>query len=167
MAVRKVLCYPDQRLRTKAKPVEQFDGDIKQLADDLLETMYNQQGVGLAGTQIDVHQRILAIDVSDSRQQPRILINPELLEQHDFQPGSEGCLSFPGVFDKVERAHQIRYAYQDTHGERHEAQAEGLLAVCIQHEMDHLDGVLLVDHLSSLKRQRFLKKMRKQQKQTV
>jgi peptide deformylase len=156
-----ILEYPDPRLRTRAAPVTVFDAALGQLAEEMLETMYNAKGVGLAATQVNVHKRMLVTDVSEERNKPLILVNPKLLELVDKSVNQEGCLSVPGVFEDVERARRIRVEYQDTKGAKQEFEAEGLLAVCIQHEMDHLEGKLFVDYLSELKRERIRKKLEK------
>lgn len=161
MAVLKILEYPDPRLRTRARPVPAVDDAIRRLADDMLETMYAAPGVGLAATQVDVHLRLVVIDVSDSRKEPLVLINPQILEQEGRESSDEGCLSVPGVTEPVERASSIRIRALDRGGQPFELAAEGLLAVCIQHELDHLEGRLFVDHLSELKRQRIRKKLGK------
>jgi peptide deformylase len=161
MALLGVLQYPDERLRTIAKPVSTVDSSIKAIVSDMFETMYEQQGVGLAATQVNVHQRIIVIDVSEDRKQPLCLINPEITAKEGVQYEFEGCLSFPGVFDKVERAAKIHLKALDQDGNPFELDAEEILAICIQHELDHLNGVLFVDHLSSLKRERARKKLEK------
>lgn len=161
MALLKILEYPDPRLRTRAAPVAVVDDAIRRLAADLLETMYAAPGVGLAATQVDVHKRVLVLDVSEDRKEPVVLINPEILERSEPAPGDEGCLSVPGVTEAVERARHIRVRALDTRGKAMEFVAEGLMAVCIQHEMDHLEGKLFVDYLSELKRQRIKKKLAK------
>lgn len=161
MAVLTILEYPDPRLRTRARPVPAVDDAIRRLADDMLETMYGAPGVGLAATQVDVHLRLVVIDVSDSRKEPLVLINPQILEQEGRESSDEGCLSVPGVTEPVERASSIRIRALDRGGQPFELAAEGLLAVCIQHELDHLEGRLFVDHLSELKRQRIRKKLGK------
>lgn len=161
MAVLKILEYPDPRLRTRARPVPVVDDAIRRLADDMLETMYAAPGVGLAATQVDMHLRLVVIDVSDDRKGPLVLINPEILEREGRECGDEGCLSVPGVTEPVERASRIRMRALDRSGQSFELVAEGLLAVCIQHELDHLEGRLFVDHLSELKRQRIRKKLGK------
>lgn len=161
MALRKVLCYPDPRLRTLAKPVAEVTDETRQLVGDMFETMYEHNGVGLAATQVDVHQRVIVIDVSDSRNEPLVLINPEITWLGELKEGLEGCLSFPGVFDKVKRADHVKFKAQDRSGAWYEKEARDLLAVCVQHEMDHLLGKLMVDYLSPLKRSRVLKKMQK------
>ncbi len=165
-----ILEYPDPRLRKKAVPVAQVDDAVRQLADDLLETMYAAKGVGLAATQVDVHQRLIVLDVSEQRDRPLVLINPEILQREGSGPGEEGCLSVPGIYDKLTRATHIRVRALGRDGQSFEMDAEGLLAVCIQHEIDHLEGKLFVDYLSELKRQlirRRLEKERKQQRTTA
>lgn len=161
MALLKILEYPDPRLRTRAVPVVAVDDRIRRLAADMLETMYAAPGVGLAATQVDVHQRLLVMDISEERDQPLVLINPEILATEDRASGEEGCLSVPGFTETVERARRIRVRALDLQGRPFELEAEGLKAVCIQHEMDHLDGKLFVDYLSELKRQRIRKKLTK------
>ena len=165
MAKLNILNYPDERLRIKAKPVEQFDARLHQQIDDMFETMYAAPGIGLAATQVDFHQRLIVIDVSEDKSQPLVLINPEITEKDGIQQIDEGCLSVPGIYEPVERAEHIRLKARDKHGEVFEMEAEGLLAVCIQHEMDHLEGKLFVEYLSQLKRQRIRKKLEKQQRQ--
>jgi peptide deformylase len=160
-----ILEYPDPRLRTKATPVAVFDEALRRLVDDLLETMYGAKGVGLAASQVDVHKRLLVLDVSETRDQPMVLINPQILSAEGRVPGEEGCLSLPGIYDKLERAAQIRVHALDRHGKPFEIDAEGMLAVCIQHEMDHLDGKLFVDYLSELKRQLIRRRLQKERKQ--
>jgi len=166
MALLSVLQYPDPKLRNKALPVTVFDDKLRQIVDDMFETMYEQNGVGLASIQVDIPQRILAIDVSDSRKEPLCVINPEIIHREGIQYEHEGCISFPGVYEKVERAAKLRLHAMDLHGKSFEIDAEGLLAVCIQHEMDHLDGVLFIDHLSRLKQERMRKKLEKIRRQT-
>ena len=160
-----ILEYPDPRLRKKAATVEIVDDALRQLANDMLETMYAAKGVGLAATQVDVHKRLIVLDVSETRDQPLILINPELLIQEGSGPGEEGCLSLPGIYDKLTRATHIRVRAQDLSGAAFEMDADGLLAVCIQHEMDHLEGKLFVDYLSELKRQLIRKRLEKERRQ--
>jgi peptide deformylase len=160
-----ILEYPDPRLRKTAEPVLIVDDAVRRLADDMLETMYAAKGVGLAATQLDVHRRVLVIDVSDERNQPVILINPELLAAEGRAPVEEGCLSLPGIYDKLQRATHIRVRALSRDGEPFELDADGLLAVCIQHEMDHLDGKLFVDYLSELKRQLIRRRLEKERKQ--
>ncbi len=169
MARLNILRYPDPRLHTVAKPVETVDARIRQLVDDMLETMYEADGVGLAATQVDVHERVLVMDTSDTRNHPRVLINPELIEtSEEMILGDEGCLSVPTIYDKVPRHARVRVRALDRSGESHEFEAEGLLAVCVQHEMDHLLGKVFVEYLSPLKRERIktkmLKKTREEQK---
>lgn len=163
MTILNILEFPDPKLRTKAQPVTEFDANIKQLVADMFETMYAAPGVGLAATQVDVHRRVIVIDVSEEQNQPLVFINPEVevLDDvlHDYD---EGCLSVPGFYESVTRPEHIRVVAQDAEGKSFEMQPEGLLAVCIQHEIDHLDGKLFVDYLSSLKRQRIRKKLEKE-----
>jgi peptide deformylase len=160
-----ILEYPDPRLRKKAAPVEEVDDALRQFIDNLLETMYGANGVGLAATQVDVHKRVIAIDVSESRDQPLVLINPELISKEGEGPGEEGCLSLPGIYDKLKRAIRIRVRALDRNGQPFEMDAEGLLGVCIQHEMDHLEGKLFVDYLSELKRTLIRRRLEKERKQ--
>jgi peptide deformylase len=160
-----ILEYPDPRLRKKAVTVPVVDDAVRQLADDMLETMYGAHGVGLAATQVDVHQRLIVLDVSEERNRPLILINPQLLKQEGSAPAEEGCLSLPGIYDKLSRATHIRVRALGRDGEPFEMDAEGLLAVCIQHEMDHLDGKLFVDYLSELKRQLIRRRLTKERRQ--
>jgi peptide deformylase len=160
-----ILEYPDPRLRKKAAPVTVVDDAVRQLAADMLETMYAARGVGLAATQVDVHRRLIVLDISENRDQPLVLINPELLESTGSGPGEEGCLSLPGIYDKLSRATNIRVRAHGRDGEPFEMEAEGLLAVCIQHEMDHLEGKLFVDYLSELKRQLIRRRLEKERKQ--
>jgi peptide deformylase len=160
-----ILEYPDPRLRTKAEPVRVVDDAVRKLADDMLETMYAARGVGLSATQVDVHRRVIVLDVSDTRDQPLVLIDPQIVDAGGRAPGEEGCLSVPGIYDKVERAEHIRVRALDRSGESFEMPAEGMLAVCIQHEMDHLEGKLFVDYLSELKRQLIRRRLQKERKQ--
>lgn len=164
MALLKILEFPDARLRTVATPVGCVDDDIRRLVDDMFETMYAAPGVGLAATQVDVHKRILVIDISETKDQPVCLINPEILERDGIEASEEGCLSVPGVVDAVERSAHIKVRALGRDGLPFEMDAEGLMAVCIQHEMDHLIGKLFVDYLSELKRQRIKKKLSKAQR---
>jgi peptide deformylase len=157
--------YPDPRLRTKAQPVEEFGSAVQKLVDDMLETMYEAPGIGLAATQVDVHRRLIVLDVSETRDQPCVLVNPELELHGDLQETDEGCLSVPGIYEPVTRAERITVHAQAPDGSPVNFEAEGLLAVCIQHECDHLEGKLFVDYLSNLKRNRIRKKLQKQQKQ--
>lgn len=160
-----ILEYPDPRLRKTAKPVEVVDDAVRQLVADLLETMYAARGVGLAATQVDVHRRLLVLDVSEERNQPLVFINPILLAAAGRAPTEEGCLSVPDIYDKVTRATHIRVRALGSDGQPFEMDAEGILAVCIQHEMDHLDGKLFVDYLSELKRQLIRRRLEKDRKQ--
>lgn len=159
MAKLRILEFPDPRLRTRAAPVEVVDDSLRQLADDMLETMYAAPGIGLAATQVDVHLRLLVVDVSIDRNEPHVLINPEILQKDGIAISEEGCLSVPGYFDEVERAEHIRVRYLDRDGQPTERDMEGLLAICVQHEMDHLEGRLFVDYLSEAKRQRIRKRL--------
>lgn len=161
MAILNILEFPDPRLRTKAQPVEQVDDALRQLIDDMFETMYAAPGIGLAATQVDVHKRLLVADVSADKDQPHVLINPEIIEKDGVEVTEEGCLSVPGFYEPVERAERIRVRALNRDGETYEMDAEGLLAVCIQHEMDHLEGKLFVDYLSEMKRQRIRKRLLK------
>ncbi len=160
-----ILEYPDPRLRTRAVPVAAVDDAVRQLIDDLIETMYAAKGIGLAASQVDVHRRVLVLDISDSRDQPMTFVNPEILEADGSAPGEEGCLSLPGIYDKLERAARIRVRALDRNGEPFELEADGMLAVCIQHEMDHLEGKLFVDYLSELKRQLIRRRLQKERRQ--
>lgn len=166
MAKYPILEFPDERLRTKAVPVETVDDEVRQLVDDMLETMYAARGIGLAATQVDVHRRVIVMDVSDDQTDPRVLINPEVTPLGDErEPMQEGCLSIPEYYAEVPRALRVRLKALDRDGQPYELEADGLLAHCIQHELDHLNGVLFVDYLSPLKRDRVLKKMQKRHKQ--
>ncbi|HEY5702482.1 MAG TPA: peptide deformylase [Gammaproteobacteria bacterium] len=164
MALLNVLHFPNPRLRLKAKPVETVDDTINTLAKDMLDTMYAEGGIGLAATQVDVQKRVIVIDLSEHRDDPMCLINPEIIELEGTEQMQEGCLSVPGYYDLVERAEKIRFRYLDLEGQAVEANAEGLLAVCIQHEIDHLNGKLFIDYLSPLKQQRLRKKLEKQER---
>lgn len=161
MTLLHVLQYPDPLLRNKAKPVTTVDATIQKTVDDMFETMYEQNGVGLAAIQVNIPQRIIVIDVSENQTEPLCVINPEIIHRDGIQFESEGCLSFPGVFDKVERSAKIRLKALDRNGQPFEMDAEDILSICIQHEMDHLDGILFVDHLSKLKQERAKKKLDK------
>ncbi len=161
MAILRILEFPDPRLRKKAVPVADVDDDLQNLIDDMFETMYAAPGIGLAATQVDVHKRLLIADVSQEKNEPRVLINPEILDKDGVAVTEEGCLSVPGYFEEVERAEHSRVRYLDRDGKPIETEAEGLLAVCIQHEIDHLNGKLFVDYLSEAKRQRIRKKLEK------
>ena len=162
MAILDILHYPDTRLHTVAKPVAAVDARIRQLIDDMAETMYAAPGIGLAATQVNVHERVIVIDISETHDELRVFINPELVAQSGRAEGEEGCLSVPGVFDMVERAEHVTVRALGRDGQSFELAAEGLLAVCIQHEMDHLLGKVFVDYLSNLKRNRIKAKMIKQ-----
>jgi peptide deformylase len=165
MALRTILEFPDPRLRTRAKPVTVFDAALGTLIDDLFETMYAAPGIGLAATQVDVHQRVLVIDVSSDRTGQLALVNPEILAREGEEITEEGCLSVPGIFDEVKRAAKVRIRAQDRTGAVFERDYDDILAVCIQHEMDHLEGKLFVDYLSDLKRERIRKKLDKERKE--
>ena len=167
MAIRDILHFPDPRLRTVAKPVVQVDDAIRQLIDDMFETMYAAPGIGLAATQVDVHKRLLVTDVSPDKSEPHVLINPEILEKDGVTVSDEGCLSVPGYYEEVERAEHIKVRFLDRNGEQQEMDAEGLLAICIQHEMDHLEGKLFVDYRSEAKRTRIRKKLDKERRRTA
>ncbi len=164
MANLTILEYPDPRLRTKAKPIQRFDSALQQLIDAMFETMYAAPGIGLAATQVNVHKRLLVLDVSEDKRQPLVLVNPTIMSQEGSQTYQEGCLSVPGIYADVERAERIRVDALDRHGKPLSLDAEGLLAVCIQHEMDHLIGKLFVDYLSPLKRELVRKKLEKQRR---
>lgn len=165
MSLLNIIEYPDPRLRSKAQPVSVFDAALKQLVADMHETMYEAKGVGLAATQVNVQQRLFVLDVSDESTEPQVLINPRILEKRGEQVYQEGCLSFPGVYADVERAGWVHAEAEDVDGHTVTLEAEGLLAVCIQHELDHLDGKVFIDYLSSLKRSLLLKRMEKQRRQ--
>jgi peptide deformylase len=166
MTILDILRYPDPRLHKVAKPVATIDARIRQLTQDMLETMYDAQGVGLAATQIDVHERVVVIDVSEERDQPLVLINPEITwASAERQKGDEGCLSVPGIYDAVERAVEIEFQALDAEGNSYRQRASGLLAVCVQHELDHLLGKVFVEYLSPLKRNRIKSKMLKTQRE--
>ena len=161
MAKLSILEFPDQRLRTVARPVEAFDATLSRLIDDMFETMYAAPGIGLAATQVDVHRRLIVLDVSEDKSRPLVFINPEILRADGHQVYQEGCLSVPGIYADVTRAASIRVRAQDRTGETFELEADGLLAVCVQHEMDHLAGKVFVDYLSPLKREQVRKKLAK------
>ena len=168
MTILPILCYPDPRLHKVAKPVAAVDDRIRTLTQDMLATMYDASGIGLAATQIDVHERVIVIDVSEERDQPMVIINPEILWASDEkQMGDEGCLSVPGIYDGVERSVAVKIKALNEKGESREIDAEGLLAICIQHEMDHLMGKVFVEYLSPLKRNRIKTKLVKQQKRDL
>jgi peptide deformylase len=156
-----ILEFPDKRLRTVAEEVNQVDDSIKTLVDDMLETMYAAKGVGLAATQVNVHRRVIVMDISEDKNEPICLINPKIVAQDGVEQSEEGCLSVPGFFEKVSRAEHIKVQALNREGESFELEARDLLAVCIQHEMDHLEGILFIDHLSRLRRDRALAKVKK------
>jgi peptide deformylase len=165
MARLQILEYPDPRLRTKAKPVEVFNAALAKQVEDMFETMYAAPGIGLAATQVDFHKRLIVMDVSEGKNQPQVFCNPEILTREGEGITEEGCLSVPGIFDEVKRAATIRARAQDATGKVFEVELEGLAAVCLQHEMDHLEGKLFVDYLSDLKRERIRKKLDKDRKE--
>lgn len=167
MALLQILHYPDKRLHTVARPVEVVDDDIRRLAADMAETMYAAPGIGLAATQVDRHIQVIVVDVSEKRDDLRVFINPEIVEVEGEALGEEGCLSVPGIYDKVKRAQRIRVRALDLQGEPFELEADGLLGVCIQHEIDHLKGKVFVEYLSRLKQDRIKQKLRKQQRETM
>ena len=167
MAKLEILTFPDERLRRRAEPVEQVDESIRQLVDDMLETMYEAPGIGLAAIQVNVPRRVIVIDTSDEKDQPLCLINPEILSRIGEEQMDEGCLSVPGFFEPVTRAERVTVRALGRDGEPFELETDGLLAVCIQHEIDHLDGKLFVDHISSLKRQRIRKRLEKERRQAT
>ena len=162
-----VLQYPDPRLHTVAAPVARVDDKIRKLIKDMAETMYAAPGVGLAATQVDVHRRLIIVDTSETHDQLQVFINPEIIARDGVADCAEGCLSVPGIFEKVKRAAHIRVRALDVHGKPFELDAEALLAVCIQHEMDHLEGKVFVEYLSRLKQQRILAKLKKQQRRVM
>lgn len=167
MTILNILHFPDERLRTRAQPVESVDENIRSIVKNMLETMYEAPGVGLAATQVDIHRRIVVIDISEENDQPLCLINPKILTSQGEEEMEEGCLSVPGVFEIVRRSESIRVQALNEQGESFEFDADGLLAVCIQHELDHLEGKLFVDYLSELKRQRIKKKLDKERRKTL
>jgi len=165
MAKLTILEFPDPRLRRKAAPVDAVDAELRALIDDMFETMYAAPGIGLAATQVDVHRRLLVADVSADKDDPHVFINPEILEKDGVTVTEEGCLSVPGYFEEVERAEHIRVRYLDRDGRERDEEFRGLLAVCVQHEIDHLDGKLFVDYLSEAKRTRIRKRLEKERRQ--
>lgn len=167
MALLPILRYPDRRLHTKAVAVAAVDDSVRQLVRDMAETMYAAPGIGLAATQVDVHTRVIVIDVSEDRSRLLALINPQIVERDGEQVTEEGCLSVPGVYDKVARAEHVRVRALDPDGRSFEFDADGLLAVCVQHEIDHLDGIVFVEHLSRLKQTRIRAKLEKQARITA
>ena len=167
MALLPILRFPDPRLKKIAAPVSKIDDSIRRLIADMAETMYEAPGIGLAATQVDVHKQVVVIDISEERNELLALINPRLENFQGQQEGEEGCLSVPGIFERVERAERVTVHYQDTEGQARTLDAEGLLAVCIQHELDHLNGTVFVDHLSQLKQTRIRNKLAKQARVTA
>ena len=167
MALLHILEYPHPGLREKAQPIGEIDNHITQLANDMLETMYDAPGIGLAATQVNQAKQLIVIDVSEDKSEPMVIINPNITEADGHQTYEEGCLSFPGVYAKVERANTITLSYKDLNGTDQVIEADGLLAICIQHEMDHLQGKVFVDYLSPLKRNRIRKMLEKRQKQAA
>lgn len=166
MALLSILRYPDARLHKKAKPVAMVDDRIRKLVRDMADTMYEAPGVGLAATQVDVHERVIVIDVSEGGRELQVLINPEITWKSEaLKTCEEGCLSVPGIYDEVERAERIRFKALDENGQPYEMEAEGLLAVCVQHEIDHLEGKVFVEYLSPLKRNRIKTKMKKAERE--
>lgn len=164
MAKLEILEMPDPRLRTVAKPVETFDGELVNLVDDMIETMYEAHGIGLAATQVNVHKRLLVLDVSEAQDTPREYINPRILDTEGNETCEEGCLSVPGIYADVSRAETVRIEAFDRHGNAFEETLDGMHAVCIQHEIDHLEGKLFVDYLSPLKKRMVVKKLEKARK---
>ena len=165
MATLKILEFPNPNLRKVAAPVTRFDNDLKRLIDNMFETMYEAKGIGLAATQVDVHKRLLVLDVSEERSNPQVFVNPTIdVVESDLSDYDEGCLSVPGFYETVSRPKKIKVSAQDKEGSQFELEADGVLSVCIQHEIDHLDGKLFVDYLSSLKRNRIKDKLQKEQK---
>ncbi|MDO6474436.1 peptide deformylase [Alteromonas sp. 1_MG-2023] len=162
MAILDVLSFPDERLRTVAKPVESVDEEIKQLISDMFETMRDEKGIGLAATQVDRHVQVVVMDVSENQNTPRVFVNPEITAKDGSTISEEGCLSVPGNYAKVDRAERVTVKALDGEGNPFELEADGLLAICIQHELDHLKGKLFIDYLSPLKRQRIRKKLEKE-----
>ena len=165
MALLTVLEFPDPRLRTRAKPVEEFDAGLKQLIADMLETMYAAPGIGLAATQVNVHKQLIVMDVGGDTRAPQVFINPEIVERDGVEVTEEGCLSVPNIFEEVERSARVRVKAKDADGASFERDLGGLSAVCLQHEMDHLAGKLFVDYLSVLKRERIRRKLEKDRKE--
>jgi peptide deformylase len=167
MTILRVLHFPDPRLRKTAAPVTAIDADIRKLANDMVETMYHEGGIGLAATQVNIRKRVVVMDLSEQRNKPVYLINPEIIHSEGVEEMQEGCLSVPGYYDLVQRAEKVRVRYQNLAGETVETGADGLLAVCIQHEIDHLNGKLFIDYLSPLKRKRLQKKLEKQERMPI
>jgi peptide deformylase len=167
MALLNILHYPDPRLHKVARPVTSFDSALQQQIDNMFETMYEAKGIGLAATQVDFHQRLIVIDISEDRNEPRVFINPEFLHKDGETVYEEGCLSVPGIYDKVTRAEHVKVRAQDAKGAFFELETGGLLAICLQHEVDHLDGKVFVEYLSDLKQNRIRTKMKKREKHTL
>jgi len=167
MALLPILRYPDPRLHTVAKPVEVVDAGIRKLAADMLETMYEAPGIGLAATQVNVHKRVLVLDVSEDKSQPKVFVNPEILWREGECVGEEGCLSVPGIYETVKRSERVSVRALNTEGQSFELEADGLLAICLQHEIDHLDGKVFVEYLSNLKLNRIKAKLAKQARITA
>lgn len=167
MALLPILHYPDERLHRVAAPVQEINDRIRQLVRDMAHTMYAAPGIGLAATQVDVHERVIVIDVSETRDQLQVFINPEILESRGQAECEEGCLSVPGIYEKVTRAEWIKVRARDTEGKSFTLEADGLLGVCIQHEMDHLQGKVFVEYLSRLKQSRIVARLKKQQRQAM
>ncbi|MCP1660051.1 peptide deformylase [Neisseria perflava] len=167
MALLNILQYPDERLHTVAKLVENIDERIQTLVKDMFETMYEARGIGLAATQIDVHERIVVMDLTEDRSEPRVFINPVILEKDGETTYEEGCLSVPGIYDTVTRAERVKVEALNEQGEKYTLEADGLLAICIQHEIDHLNGIVFVEHLSQLKQGRIRTKLKKRQKHNM
>ncbi|MGB8327968.1 MAG: peptide deformylase [Steroidobacteraceae bacterium] len=165
MALLSIIEYPDPRLRTRASPVTEFDAELGRLIDDMFATMYAAPGIGLAATQVNVHKRLIVIDLSQEPKDPQVFINPQILAREGVATMEEGCLSVPGIFDEIERAANIRVRAQDRSGAVFERDLDGMLAVCLQHEMDHLEGRLFVDYLSDVKRERIRRKLEKDRKE--
>jgi|TARA_B110000438_G_scaffold119813_1_gene116917 peptide deformylase len=164
MTILRILEFPDPKLRIKAVPVETVDDGLRVIIDNMFETMYAAPGIGLAATQVDFHRRLLVVDVSSEKDDPYVLINPKILEKDGSKVSEEGCLSVPGYFDSVKRAETIRVSFLDRDGNQQEQEMTGMLAICVQHEIDHLDGKLFVDYLSETKRQKVRKKLHKQRR---
>ncbi len=167
MAILNILHYPDERLHTIAKPVTVFDAKLQQLVDDMAETMYAAPGIGLAATQVNVHERLIVIDISESKDELLVLINPRILEMDGKVKSEEGCLSVPGIYEEVDRAEHVKISALDQFGKEFELTAEGLLAICIQHEMDHLEGKVFVEKLSRLKLTRIIQKLKKNERKVM
>ncbi|SUX29190.1 peptide deformylase [Chromobacterium vaccinii] len=167
MALLNILHYPDERLHTVAKPVEVFDAALQQQIDDMFETMYEAKGIGLAATQVDYHRRLVVMDISEERDERRVFINPEIVSKDGETVYEEGCLSVPGIYDKVTRAEHVKVKALGRDGKPFELEADGLLAICIQHEIDHLNGVVFVERLSQMKQTRIKTKLKKREKQNM